>query len=306
MYNGWHITPVLGIFLILLGCTSGAEEPGCEVGKELCPCNPDEQCAPGLSCEAGTCVIPVTPRDVEPDPEANGSAAPVCDDGMCLIPAGSFWMGCNELIDFVCEPHEYPGHEVFLGAFHIDRTEVTQAAYQECVDADECDMPTCEWAPVESPEHPVECVDWHDAKAYCEWAGKRLPTEAEWEKAGRGTDGRIYPWGNVVPTCDLVVMDECPGRTQPVCSKSPAGDSPYGLCDMAGNVWEWVGDWYGADYYENSPDSNPAGPFSGDARVSRGGCFGNDLVQYLRVSRRFSYKPSAEGASLGFRCATSE
>ena len=240
---------------------------------------------------------------------------------MILIPAGVFWMGCNSEIDNICYDSEKPYHEVQLSAYYIDKTEVTQGAYKKCVDAGMCGVPGCDWYPSGTPNRPVVCVDWNDAIAYCTWAGKRLPTEAEWEKAARGTDGRKYPWGNQTATCEYAVMYDggtgCgTGSTWDVCGKSPAGDSPYGLCDMAGNVWEWVSDWYGSDYYSNSPSSNPTGPDSGSYRVVRGGGFdfSGDYLRAssrgydasLRASIRLDDDPSAGDGDLGFRCSRSQ
>ncbi len=188
---------------------------------------------------------------------------------------------------------------------------MTQGAYKKCVDAGMCGVPGCDWYPSGTPNRPVVCVDWNDAIAYCTWAGKRLPTEAEWEKAARGTDGRKYPWGNQTATCEYAVIYDgsdygCgTGSTWDVCSKSPAGDSPYGLCDMAGNVWEWVSDWYGSDYYSNSPASNPTGPVSGSGRVVRGGGFYFN-VDNLRASSRNDVIPSFVNVNLGFRCSRSQ
>jgi len=221
---------------------------------------------------------------------------------MVTIPAGEFWMGCNDAVDEQCDYDERPFHRVYLDGYEIDRTEVTMSAYALCVDAGVCRSPVhpLAFTPVASPEHPVVSLDWSDAAAYCRWVGKRLPTEAEWEKAARGTDGRRYPWGNELATCDLAVMyaghglaacDEVVSfldaarETKPVCSKSPAGDSPYGLCDMAGNVGEMVSDWYGKCYYESSPRSNPQGPSSGEFGVVRGGTSYDDAFA-LRVSYR--------------------
>ena len=233
-----------------------------------------------------------------------------CSNGMCLIPAGSFWMGCNEAVDSQCSGDEKPYHEVTLSAYYIDKTEVTQGEYKKCVDAGTCAVPGCDWDPSGTPNRPAVCVNWTQAKDYCAWAGKRLPTEAEWEKAARGTDGRKYPWGNQTATCEYAVMYDgsdygCgTGGTWDVCGKSPAGDSPYGLCDMAGNVWEWVSDWYGSNYYSNSPASNPTGSVSGSLRVFRGGSF--YYAGSLRASDRSGVSPSYDSYYLGFRCARSQ
>ena len=251
-------------------------------------------CGGGEICQDGQC--------------SGGSCWPDCGDEV-LIPAGKFWMGCNEAVDDDCDNDEYPYHEVYLDAYYIDRTEVTAADYAACVSAGGCTTPSsgsyATYQVAGKEDHPINRVTWYQAEAYCTWAGKRLPTEAEWEKAARGNDGRKYPWGNQSPTCDLAVKDGCPGDTQPVCSVSPAGDSPYGLCDMAGNVWEWVADWYDGDYYDNSPANNPTGPNSGSDRVLRGGGFGNYGVN-LRVSNRYGYYPSYFLVNLGCRCARSE
>jgi len=232
-----------------------------------------------------------------------------CSSGMCLIPAGSFWMGCNASVDNECQGDEKPYHKVTLRAYRIDRTEVTQGEYKKCVDAGLCTVPFCKWDPSVASNRPVVCVDWAQADAYCTWIGKRLPTEAEWEKAARGTDGRKFPWGNQSATCDYAVMyngvNGCGSdETWDVCSKSPVGDSPYGLCDMSGNVWEWVSDWYHSDYYQSSPSSNPAGPVSGTSSVVRGGCYYRNYGQVLRASARSSYLPSDHPGTLGFRCAS--
>jgi len=226
-------------------------------------------------------------------------------DGMCLIPAGSFWMGCNDEVDSDCESDELPYHEVTLAGYYMDKTEVTQGEFKKCVDAGECDEPGCRWDPTGTPNRPVVCVNWTEAGEYCAWVGKRLPTEAEWEKAARGTDGRKYPWGNETATCEYAVMYPCSDDPLDVCSKLPAGHSPYGLCDMAGNVWESVSDWYKSDYYTNSPASNPTGSVSGSGRVMRGGSFADDDA-YLRASSRAGYYPSAGSGDLGFRCARSQ
>jgi len=259
-------------------------------------------CGGGETCQGGQCT--------------SGSCWPNCGDEV-LIPASSFWMGCNEAVDD-CYSDEYPYHEVYLDAYYIDRTEVTAAAYESCVTAGGCTAPagSGSYSTYQKPGmegHPVNYVTWFQAESYCAWAGKRLPTEAEWEKAARGTDGRKYPWGNEAATCDYAVMYDggngCgTGETWDVCSKSPAGDSPYGLCDMAGNVWEWVADWYDSDYYATSPANNPTGPNSGSGRVKRGGSFGGfgDVGDFLRVSNRGYGDPSYSVYDYGFRCARSE
>jgi len=242
---------------------------------------------------------------------------------MLYIPAGDFLMGSADA-DSAANDDEKPQHKVYLDAFWIDRTEVTNAQFRKCVEASVCQAPTtCDWGdPTPTynddakSDHPVVCVDWNQAKAYCEWAGAHLPTEAEWEKAARGTDGRIFPWGNTfddskVNFCDRncefdhkdTDADDGYALTAPVGSY-PAGASPYGALDMAGNVREWVADWYDGSYYVHSPVNNPEGPDSGDFRVMRGGSWYPDWSG-VRAAGRSSRDPGNTASGTGFRCAGS-
>lgn len=241
---------------------------------------------------------------------------------MVSVPAGDFMMGCNSSVDTECQADEKPYHKVYLDGYYIDKYEVTNDQYQTCVQAGRCtaahfDDGSCyvydgkSWKQGTLPQsfrggnQPVVCIDWSEAKAFCEYAGKRLPTEAEWEKAARGTDGRKFPWGNQPASCSYAVMNEggngC-GRnsTWPVGSK-PSGASPYGAMDMAGNVWEWVSDWYGDKYYSSSASSSPKGTDSGSYRVLRGGSWRN-LSSDLRASARRRNSPSRRNVNDGFRC----
>ena len=149
--------------------------------------------------------------------------------------------------------------------------------------------------------YPIINVDWDQASAYCQWAARRLPTEAEWEKAALDNDGRNFPWGNQTPTCYLANFSGCEGDTSAVDSH-PAGKSPYGALDMAGNVWEWVPDWYNYNYYRQSPSNNPTGPASGGTRVLRGGAWPG---QYIFSYVRYQYPPGFGNDFIGFRCAAS-
>ena len=227
-------------------------------------------------------------------------------DLMVWVPPGDFRMGAIGIpLD------EQPIHRVYLDGYWIDETEVTVSEYRLCVEAGSCTTPFtggfCNWNTARQA-HPVNCVDWFEATAYCEWVGKRLPTEAEWEKAARGTDARTYSWGEQAPTCDYAVMDEgggggCgTGTTAPVGSK-PMGASPYGVLDLTGSVYEWTSDWYGSTYYSESPASNPTGPPSGLDRTLRGGSWFNS-APFLRASKRFGFDPwYGLDDGFGIRCA---
>jgi len=243
-----------------------------------------------------------------PTPDA---PVPACQVGgeMVLVPAGPFWMGCNEAVDTDCDSDEYPYHEVTLSAFCIDRTEVTVEAYAACVDAGACPTPQlesqwCNWG-TNRETHPMNCVHWHEAKSYCAWVEKVLPTEAEWEKAARGTDERVYPWGDDQPTCSWANFWGCTEEaTEPV-GAHPSGASFYGALDMAGNVREWVRDWYGTDYYRSSPTRDPRGPTEGFYRVMRGGSWINS-IERIRASARRGGDPWHAHDFHGFRCASHE
>jgi len=246
--------------------------------------------------------------DTKPQPTAGPAKTITGTDGapMLLIPAGAFWMGSP---DGEGDKDEHPRHHVTLDAFYMDKFEVTVARYAEFMQANNRSKPDY-WDQVDSSKHgnlPVVGVDWHDADAYCQWAGKRLPTEAEWEKAARGTDGRTYPWGNEQPTARLSNFGKTytdkvyNNRLTPVDSYE-VGKSPYGLRHMAGNVWEWVADWYDESYYGKSPDQNPKGPSAGQYRVLRGGSWGRGPV-FVRSAGRDGGTPTARGGDFGFRCA---
>jgi serine/threonine-protein kinase len=229
-------------------------------------------------------------------------------DGMTqvYVPAGSFTMGSDS-----GSSNEKPAHAVTLNAFWIDQTEVTNAMYALCVKAGKCPQPSS----LESykrdryygnsgfDNYPVIYVSWDNANAYCKWANRRLPSEAEWEKAARGADGRIYPWGNAFDAARLNSYEGKAGDTTEV-GKYPGGVSPYGALDMAGNVWEWVNDWYDETYYSKSPPQNPTGPTSGQYRVLRGGAWYNSDDD-ARVSYRNGNDPSYSYDALGFRCVSS-
>ena len=229
-------------------------------------------------------------------------------DGMVLVyvPGGKFAMGSED-----GEKDEKPVHTLNLDVFWIDQTEVTNKMYNLCVEAGVCDEPYSKSSFIRSnyygnPEfenYPVIHVDYDNAKVYCEWAERRLPTEAEWEKAARGKYAFVYPWGDNLPTSDLLNYNRVVGDTVEVGSYK-SGTSPYGALDMAGNVWEWVADWYDPSYYLKSPLSNPPGPDSGFYGVLRGGAWGN-IADYVRSSHRFEVELSFTSHSAGFRCAKS-
>ena len=233
---------------------------------------------------------------------------------MATIPAGSFMMGCNASIDSSCSyiDNETPYHKVEVPEYKIDLTEVTVGQYRACVKDDgSCSKPSinldnCNWSESEQKNHPINCINWYEAKAYCEWAGKRLCSEAEWEKAARGTDGRIYPWGNERATCKHAVMRQkdvwgCgKKRTWPVGSKPPG---VYGIYDMAGNVAEWIEDDWHWGGYEGAPDDGTA--WISEVRSSRGVRGGNfiHLSVFLRVSGRRFFRPEEHfDGNIGIRC----
>lgn len=202
----------------------------------------------------------------------------------------------------MCKPDEKPYHAVDISAFELDITEVTRGDYKKCIDASQCNTPSCDWDPVALADHPVTCVSWDDAKAYCTWAGKRLPTEAEWEKACRGDTGRVYPWGqSFQDNCSFANANLCSYDTK-VVATHPTGASPYGVLDMSGNVAEWTADFYDAAYYATSPAKDPPGPASGGVRVHRGGSW-NSAVTVFRCSARTAALPSSATDEIGFRCA---
>ncbi len=229
--------------------------------------------------------------------------------GMVSVPAGEFTMGSENGFD-----NEKPVHTVYLDAYRIDQTELTNAQYKQCVEVGKCQPPSetnsftrdSYYGNSQYDNYPVIYVSWNDAQEYCQWAGKRLPTEAEWEKAARGPltssgDARAYPWGNEWDAAKANVENKVGDTTQ--VGNYPAGASPYGALDMAGNVWEWVADWYDKAYYSNSPRENPKGPASGEFKALRGGAFLNarDLARAAyRLNNRPSYRHHGD---LGFRCA---
>ena len=236
-------------------------------------------------------------------------AAPVQGDDvpMASIPAGEFWMGMDGMIGL---EDERPRHRVWLDAYAMDLYEVTTIRYARFLSATGRPLPWL-WESVDlsiHAERPVIGVDWQDADAYCRWAGKRLPTEAEWERAARGTDERRFPWGNQAPTADLAnhALGSRFSYSQALMPVGhyEKGKSPAGLYDMAGNVWEWVQDWYGAIYYEKSPEKNPTGPGQGTFKVLRGGSW-SELPKYLLTYGRFKLPPDTRNAYTGFRCAKS-
>jgi|SRR5581483_3513733 len=263
---------------------------------------------------------------------------------MVVIPAGPFLMGATPdeqqaVLDFGWHgpirdrirslvEHSGPQHTAHLDTFYIDTHEVTNQAYRIFVEATGHPAPTFWDSPrdLADPAQPVVGVSWYDAQAFRAWRGKRLPTEAEWEKAARGTDGRQYPWGAEWDATRLHTADTIAGQaldtfttwTRWQCQMSagvgaarpaavgsyPRGASPYGVLDMAGNVWEWVADWYDPEYYTASPARNPTGPATGSAKVLRGG--GWDVPKTIPVTwlREQFIPPEFTGSPVtGFRCA---
>ena len=249
--------------------------------------------------------------DVHNDPTADTDASVVteadgevirCPSGMTGIPSGTFLMGDPT----TTSPTELGVHRVQVSSFCIDLTEVTVAAYRRCTT---CRAPAtttyCNWAMSGRESHPVNCVDWEQSAAYCRWRGTSLPTEAQWEYAARGTDGRTYPWGNAPPDTQLCWSESversgtCPVRS------FPAGNSPFGVFDMAGNAWEWTADFWGAYDTTGSLSVDPTGPSSGTSRVSRGGPWASTGAFLINATHRNNdfARPNVSDFLYGFRCA---
>ena len=232
------------------------------------------------------------------------------------VPAGGFYMGAS-VNDLTAAQDEKPQHRVYLDSFWIDRTEITNTMFSQCVASGAChkrsyspylwgvELPngTPYYGEAKFQDYPVIMLDSDEAQAYCKWAGRRLPYEAEWEKVARSIDGLLYPWGAVL---------DCEHANYLDCKKGPVGvnsysssASSYGALNVIGNMWEWVADWYDTNYYTQSPLQNPSGPADGEYRVLRGGGW-NSISLELRVTNRTTGKPehSTDGA-IGFRCAVS-
>jgi len=301
----WALAGLVGLLVLVVGLVIGGGEPG-PAGQE-------------------------TPEEISGSyrPERQGVE-------MVHVPAGEFIMGSD-----TGNSYEQPIHAVYLDEYWIDKTEVTNAEFAEFVAATDYRTEAerkggnlysvdgrvftkgANWQHPRGPdsdlsgldEHPAILVSWTDAVAYCEWRGDRLPTEAEWEKAARGDDERTHPWGENIDGSKLNYCDvRCPfdwrvndeddgySLTAPVGYYLP-GESPYGALDMAGNVREWVSDWYDHDYYRNSPRDNPTGPPSGERKLVRGSAW-NDVEWTIHATDRYFYLPTFSGDEVGFRCAS--
>jgi formylglycine-generating enzyme required for sulfatase activity len=227
------------------------------------------------------------------------------EDGreMVEVPEGPFKMGSNE-----GDYDEAPEHQVYLKSFYIDKYEVTQKEYDRFVRATKRSKPFVpvfddDLSNIIKPEYPAIGMSWLDATAYCQWAGKRLPTEAEWEKAAKGEGDRKYPWGNsIAPKYANLDGAEDGYKYLAPPGKFEAGRSAYGLYDMAGNVAEWVADTYDDKYYTKSPYRDPKGPEEGQNRVIRGGSW-REPPNGARVTKRFQAKIWRTDSTIGFRCA---
>jgi len=298
-------------------------DPVCEQSCGQCPegktCNSDGQCV------AEGCVPACSPRQCGLDPVC-GTSCGECeahekcnDDGQCIpndtgiewvrIPGGSFNMGSED-----GDSDEMPVHIVMVPTFEMGKTQVTVDQYRACVEAGACTAPStsewCNWGQSDRGKHPINCVDWNQAQAFATWAGGRLPSEAEWEYAARSGGGDCkYPWGDEDATCERAVMNDGSGygcgrdSTWPVCSKLK-GNTTHGLCDMAGNVWEWVQDWY-HDSYNGAPTDGLAWESpTGSDRVIRGGSW-HGFAWFVRAAIRFNYSPGNRYGYLGFRVARS-
>ncbi|MBI2391213.1 MAG: SUMF1/EgtB/PvdO family nonheme iron enzyme [Deltaproteobacteria bacterium] len=270
--------------------------------------------------------------------------APVCARGMAAIPGGRFFMG-SDAAD--TDDDERPAHPVVLSPYCMDLEEVTVADYKACSDRGACKRASLEVAwpgisaterssyslactlrdPIALARHPINCVDWDMARSYCAEQGRRLPTEAEWELAARGPDGRIYPWGDEPP--DPTRLNACDSEcvswgkragavlaamyagsdgfalTAPVGS-FPKGASRYGLLDVVGNVWEWTSDWNGPYVKDGPPQRDPKGPERGTERVIRGGAWNGSFAAWVRPSQRYRFAPEAKTHAIGFRCASTQ
>jgi len=292
------VSGLLGLIIVgLVACTPTSTEPITATSastQQLVSTTPSTVTKPVIT--QTTEVIPVTGPSME-----IGSVHPYVDGSNLLgIRAGDFIMGEGE--------GENPEHIVKLDDFWIYSTEVTNQQYTLCVEVGQCTKPDLDdnlaYLDSTHANDPVVGITYEQAAAYCEFVNGRLPTEAEWEKAARGPDGNIYPWGDMSPSCDLLNFDNCTGETTNVVTYLE-GKSHYGGLDMAGNVFEWVADWYDPDYYSSSPVENPPGPDTGNARSIRSSSFESGPDQIPLASRYFD-DPQNNRSDLGFRCVVDD
>jgi formylglycine-generating enzyme required for sulfatase activity len=226
-------------------------------------------------------------------------------DGMIqvYVPEGEFLMGKGE----VRKNDNSPQRIVYLDAFWMDKYEVSNSMYLKCLHTGACSELVSDNTTYQNwiyRDHPATYVTWEQAAAYCQWAGRRLPTEAEWEKAARGTDGRIYPWGDEAPSPRLANFEGSMIHEAVSVYRYPLGASPYGVLNMSGNAREWIADWYGEDYYLGMPYANPTGPETGAERSLHSGSYNEDKNE-IAIPSRYRHEPQSAGLSRGFRCAQS-
>jgi|GEM_PF-457751 len=285
----------IGVMLVMLA--------SCLVPLAACP-------SPALANHESSAQPPLwTPLD-----DVERMATVDVPGGMVTVPAGEFLMGSDPRKDRAAGPQELPQHRVYLDAFQIDRYEVSNVEYLRFILATGADWPPF-WRAKPFPDkmalHPVINVSWQEADAYCRWTGKRLPTEAEWEKAARGEDGRMFPWGDE-PAGWIKSNIAHPGSKRgakypPLANinRYDKGASPYEVYQMAGNVSEWVADWFDPDYYGQGHNANPKGPATGELKVFRGGSWNED-PEVARSAGRNGGEVTRKSYLTGFRCAKSE
>jgi sulfatase modifying factor 1 len=309
------ISALLVIFVA--GCSSVTEVPAVAIATETKQAEaPAEQPATQVpptvtaTAEPPTATTEPTATEIPPTNTPKPSATPqptvlpaeITDAHgipMVLVPAGEFVMGSDR-----DQAAARPAHTVYLDDFYIDVYEVSQTRYKECLAAGGCELTPGTGELLNRPvwdEHPMMDITWYDAQEYCEWRGGSLPTEAQWEKAARGTDERKFPWGNEPVTCERARYGECGWMTAPI-GTHPAGASSYGVQDMAGNAWELIYDWYQQDYYSVSPAENPTGPEEPTGYKSeRGGAWFYEADLMTAIWRN-NLPPTAHYLYVGFRC----